>query len=115
MNTQNVVGSLGYMAPEYLYRGEISTQSDIYSLGLQIIEISTGEKNAPNYDDKCGRKFIEKVQEKWTDEYITSKYQSFGADCLQQLKMCVKIGLQCVEQERKNRPPTVDIVDRLNQ
>ena len=47
------------MAPECLYRGEISTQSDIYSLGLLIIQISTGEKNIPNAEDKCGRKFID--------------------------------------------------------
>jgi len=50
------------MAPECLYRGEISTQSDIYNLGLLIIQISTGEKNIPNAEDKCGRKFIEKVR-----------------------------------------------------
>lgn len=52
----------GYMAPEYLYRGEISTQSDIYSLGLLIIEITTGEKNCPNNQDGSGRNFIENVR-----------------------------------------------------
>jgi serine/threonine protein kinase len=31
------------MAPEYLYRGEISTKSDIYSLGILIIVVATGE------------------------------------------------------------------------
>ncbi|XP_066339860.1 cysteine-rich receptor-like protein kinase 44 [Miscanthus floridulus] len=114
MNTQNVVGSLGYMAPEYLYRGEISTQSDIYSLGLLIIQISTGEKNTPNAEDKCGRKFIEKVQKSWTDGHISSKYTSFDPDRLQQIKMCVEIGLQCVEHERKMRPSIADIVEKLN-
>ncbi|CAN6362468.1 unnamed protein product [Urochloa humidicola] len=37
--TKNVVGSIGYMAPEYLVRGEISTKSDIYSLGILILEV----------------------------------------------------------------------------
>ena len=50
------------MAPEYLYRGEISAQSDIYSLGLLIIQICTGEKNIPDAEDSCGKKFIEKVR-----------------------------------------------------
>ncbi|CAL4994133.1 unnamed protein product [Urochloa decumbens] len=56
--TMNVVGLKGYMAPEYLYRGEISCQCDIYSLGVMIIEIATGEKNYSNEKDMSGREFI---------------------------------------------------------
>jgi hypothetical protein len=41
-------------------------------------------------------------------------YASFDADRLQQIEMCVEIGLQCVEHEREKRPPIVDIVDKLN-
>jgi serine/threonine protein kinase len=52
----------GYMAPEYLYRGEISAQSDIYSLGLIIIEITTREKNCPDKDQPSARSFIDKVR-----------------------------------------------------
>lgn len=52
----------GYMAPEYLYRGEISAQSDIYSLGLLIIEIATGEKNCPNRQDMTAKNFVENVR-----------------------------------------------------
>ncbi|CAO2152378.1 unnamed protein product [Urochloa humidicola] len=114
MNTQNVVGSLGYMAPEYLYRGEISTQSDIYSLGLLIIQISTGEKNIPDMEDKCGRKFVEEVRQMWTDHHIKSKYRSFDSGHFQQIKTCVEIGLQCVDSERKNRPSIADIVLKLD-
>lgn len=49
------------MAPEYLYRGEISPQCDIYSLGVVIIEITTGEKNCSNDKDMAGRNFIDRV------------------------------------------------------
>ncbi|OEL15078.1 putative receptor-like protein kinase [Dichanthelium oligosanthes] len=115
MNTLNIVGAFGYMAPEYLYRGEISTQADIYSLGLLIIQISTGENNIPNVKDKCGEKFIEKVQKIWTELHITSKYASFGPDPLKQIKACIEIGLQCVEHERKKRPSIVKIVEKLNE
>lgn len=114
MNTQNVVGAYGYMAPEYLYRGEISTQSDIYSLGLLIIEITTREKNCPNNQDRSGRNFIENVRQNWTDEHIASKCSSLDADCLQQVKTCIETGLKCVEIDRKKRPSIVEIVDTLN-
>ena len=51
----------GYMAPEYLHRGEISWQCDIYSLGVLIIEITTREKNYCNDNDKSGREYISSV------------------------------------------------------
>uniref|UniRef100_A0ACD6AES3 Uncharacterized protein n=1 Tax=Avena sativa TaxID=4498 RepID=A0ACD6AES3_AVESA len=104
--TQTVVGSYGYMAPEYLYRGEISAQSDIYSLGLMIIEITTRQKNIPEKDQPSARNFI--------DKHIASKYTLLDSEGLQQVKKCIEIGLQCVEVDRKCRPPIEEIVDALN-
>ena len=51
------------MAPEYLYRGEISTMSDIYSLGMFIIEIATGVKNYAGPEDRAARKFVNDVRQ----------------------------------------------------
>ncbi|KAF7104984.1 hypothetical protein CFC21_105834 [Triticum aestivum] len=112
--TQTVVGSYGYMAPEYLYRGEISAQSDIYSLGLLIIEITTGEKNCPETNQPSARNFIDNVQKNWTEDYITFKYSSLTPDCLNQVKRCIKIGLECVTIDRKGRPTIEKIIDTLN-
>lgn len=114
--TQNVVGSFGYIAPEYLYKGEISTQSDIYSLGLMIIEITTGEKCMPEKNEPSARKFINKVHEKWTAEYIVSNsiYASLDADSLEQVKTCIETGLECVDPERRNRPSIDIIVEKFN-
>jgi len=50
------------MAPEYLYRGEISTRSDIYSLGVLIIEITTGQKNSLDDKDMCARSFVDQAR-----------------------------------------------------
>ena len=41
----------GYIASEYLYKGEISTKSDIYSLGVIIIEMLIGKKCYLAYPD----------------------------------------------------------------
>ncbi|KAK3118586.1 hypothetical protein QOZ80_9BG0701960 [Eleusine coracana subsp. coracana] len=114
--TQNVVGSYGYIAPEYLYRGEISTQSDIYSLGLMIIEITTGEKCIPEKNEPSARKFINKVREKWTAEYIATNsiYASLDPECLEQVKAWIETGLECVDPERLKRPSIDKIVKRFN-
>jgi len=42
--TTNRFGTLGYMAPEYINRGTITKELDIFSLGVIIIEIVTGLK-----------------------------------------------------------------------
>ncbi|KAK3146819.1 hypothetical protein QOZ80_3BG0272570 [Eleusine coracana subsp. coracana] len=114
MNTINVMGKNGYMAPEYLYRGEISSKSDIYSLGMLIIEITTGEKNNADVEDRCARKFVEKVFENWkTDVQITRKYPSLDPNGFQAVKLCILIGLKCVDADRDKRPSIVDIVNKL--
>lgn len=114
--TMNIVGLRGYMAPEYLYSGEISLKSDIYSLGILILEITTGEKNNLSNDDKdmAARNFIDRIRYTWTDEHIVCKYSSLNADRLQEVKACIRIGLECVDVSQKNRPSIAEIVERLN-
>jgi serine/threonine protein kinase len=44
-----VLHNRGYMAPEYLIQGIISTKADIFSLGVIIIEIITGCRDYPYF------------------------------------------------------------------
>jgi len=41
-NTRRVVGTYGYMAPEYAMEGVFSIKSDVYSFGVLILELVTG-------------------------------------------------------------------------
>lgn len=42
--TLSLIGTTGYLAPEFYAGGQMSFKSDIYSLGVIIIEILTREK-----------------------------------------------------------------------
>ncbi|KAI5420096.1 hypothetical protein KIW84_044043 [Lathyrus oleraceus] len=44
-NTSRVVGTYGYMAPEYAIDGIFSIKSDVYSFGILLLEIISGKKN----------------------------------------------------------------------
>ncbi|XP_071725856.1 G-type lectin S-receptor-like serine/threonine-protein kinase At4g27290 isoform X2 [Rutidosis leptorrhynchoides] len=44
-NTQRVVGTYGYMPPEYVINGIFSTKSDVFSFGVLVLEIVSGKKN----------------------------------------------------------------------
>uniref|UniRef100_A0A2N9J704 Receptor-like serine/threonine-protein kinase n=1 Tax=Fagus sylvatica TaxID=28930 RepID=A0A2N9J704_FAGSY len=48
-NTKRVVGTYGYMAPEYAIDGLFSVKSDVFSFGILLLEIVSGKKNRGFY------------------------------------------------------------------
>lgn len=40
-----VVGTFGYLAPEYASEGRATKQSDMYSFGIGALEIACGRRN----------------------------------------------------------------------
>ncbi|KAL5993712.1 hypothetical protein ACLOJK_040970 [Asimina triloba] len=41
-----MAGSHGYLAPEFVYRNELTTKSDVYSFGVLLLEIISGRRPA---------------------------------------------------------------------
>lgn len=48
--TRHIVGTKGYMAPEYLENGMISPKLDVYSFGILMLEILTGKAVSSLYE-----------------------------------------------------------------
>ncbi|XP_024197815.1 G-type lectin S-receptor-like serine/threonine-protein kinase At1g61500 [Rosa chinensis] len=48
-NTQKVVGTRGYISPEYAMGGIFSEKSDVYSFGVLVLEVINGKKNTNFY------------------------------------------------------------------
>ncbi|XP_044346711.1 uncharacterized protein [Triticum aestivum] len=102
-----------YKAPEYINRYTTSFQSDIYNLGLLIMDTATGEKHSSCQETMDSSHFVN-VHQKWTDEYIATKYASLDVTCIGQLKVCLHTALWCVKEKRKDRPSIREIVSTLN-
>lgn len=85
------------MAPEYLLRGEISTKSDIYSLGILILEVVTGKRNHQAMRNKSGEHFIEDVRRRANLKYFFSYNFNFYYYCDNRFQHCRygRIGLTC--------------------
>ncbi|RLN28666.1 extra-large guanine nucleotide-binding protein 1-like [Panicum miliaceum] len=105
-------GSFGYMAPEYLHKGIITKKSDIFSLGVIVIEIITGCRDRPDSTGMSTPDFIENVLEKWRNRLEDSRCTSLEKGC-QQIRRCIEMGLNCVQFDETKRPTTKEIINSL--
>ncbi|KAL5984433.1 hypothetical protein ACLOJK_018538 [Asimina triloba] len=58
VNTNRVVGTYGYMAPEYAMNGLFSPKSDVFSFGVLLLEIINGKKNNGSLSDDSYRNLL---------------------------------------------------------
>ncbi|CAO1941743.1 unnamed protein product [Urochloa humidicola] len=105
--TNRVVGTYGYMAPEYAMRGHYSTKSDVFSFGVLMLEIVAGRRNGGSYESDQYDHLLSLVWGHWTTgtivEIMDSSLRSHPASVDQMLK-CIHIGLLCVQHNPADRP-----------
>ncbi|KAJ0455120.1 putative protein kinase RLK-Pelle-DLSV family [Helianthus annuus] len=53
--TNRIVGTYGYMSPEYAMHGHFSVKSDVFSLGVLVLEIISGKKNTCVFQPRLHR------------------------------------------------------------
>ncbi|KAK8618324.1 hypothetical protein V6N13_132318 [Hibiscus sabdariffa] len=66
--TRRVVGTYGYMSPEYAMQGQFSVKSDAYSFGVLVLEIISGQKNSNFYETDGAQDLISYAWKLWKDE-----------------------------------------------
>ncbi|XP_059623560.1 cysteine-rich receptor-like protein kinase 10 isoform X1 [Cornus florida] len=105
-NTNRVVGTYGYMAPEYAMRGLFSIKSDVYSFGVLLLEIVSGKKNNNLYHFEHGQSLLTFAWKLWCENEGLEMMdpllgQSFVAE---EVLKCIHIGLLCVQDDPAHRP-----------
>ncbi|KAJ9168975.1 hypothetical protein P3X46_020447 [Hevea brasiliensis] len=113
--TSRVVGTYGYMSPEYAVFGKFSTKSDVFSFGVILLETLSGKKSNGFIQDPS-LSLIGHVWELWRQgkalEIIDSSLKdSYNSD---EALRCIQVGLLCVQEDALDRPTMLKVVLMLN-
>ncbi|KAF3451641.1 hypothetical protein FNV43_RR07736 [Rhamnella rubrinervis] len=114
-NTSRIVGTYGYMAPEYAMHGQFSVKSDVFSFGVLLLEIVSGQRNScfrhgENVDD-----LVSYAWKNWREGTVASLVDpSMRAGSGRDIMRCIHIALLCVQENSADRPTMNSVVVMLN-
>ncbi|XP_021840201.2 G-type lectin S-receptor-like serine/threonine-protein kinase B120 [Spinacia oleracea] len=110
-NTTRVVGTYGYMSPEYAMEGFFSERSDVYSFGVLLLEVVTGQRSTRfRYSEHTN--LIDYAWKVWSEgRTMELADPSFGSSCpSNEVIRCVHIALLCVQDSAVYRPTMSQVV-----
>lgn len=101
--TAGLAGTLGYMAPEYIYTGRASKESDVFRFGVVALEIATGKKSVDLMEKKT---FLEWIWDLYGNGKLLSAvderlHKSFDG---KQAESLMVVGLWCAHLDCSLRP-----------
>ncbi|KAD7117511.1 hypothetical protein E3N88_04779 [Mikania micrantha] len=112
-NTKRIIGTYGYMAPEYALEGLFSVKSDVYSFGVVVLQIISGKKK--HYQSDQGISLLNYAWQLWKEgrpldlmeQVLLASYEP------NELLKCIVIGLLCVQEDPDDRPNMSNVVTML--
>ncbi|KAL9248791.1 putative serine/threonine-protein kinase [Drosera capensis] len=113
--TTRVMGTFGYVAPEYASTGMLTERSDVYSFGILLVEIITG-RNPVDYSRPPGE--VNLID--WLKTMVSSRNAEGVLDPMlpekpssRALKRALLVALRCVDPNAQKRPKMGHIVHML--
>ncbi|KAL6897327.1 hypothetical protein ACP4OV_007023 [Aristida adscensionis] len=133
--TNSVVGSIGFIAPEYMSKGVFSVKTDVYSFGVMILEIISGKRwthslQETYYRDLVAWSFRKSMRRRLKD-LVDPPLQGVALRgrgmprCLSlparrsalsrqsQMRRCTRVGLLCIQEKPERRPAMPDAARML--
>lgn len=115
-DTNRIVGTYGYMAPEYAITGHFSVKSDVFSFGVIVLEIVSGQRNRYFTRPQDEEALLHRAWRLWNEEKVLdlvdpgseNKYQ------MEEVTKCIHIGLLSIQDDPARRPRMNTIVAALN-
>ncbi|XP_065637566.1 G-type lectin S-receptor-like serine/threonine-protein kinase CES101 isoform X4 [Quercus suber] len=111
-NTSRIVGTYGYMSPEYAMKGVFSIKSDVYSFGVLMLEIVSGRRNNSFQHVDDALNLVGYAWDLWQKgEGIELVDPAISDSCVKyQVLRCIHVSLLCVEDGAIDRPTMSDVL-----
>ncbi|KAM3696648.1 hypothetical protein ACJW31_06G054700 [Castanea mollissima] len=115
-NTNRVVGTYGYMAPEYAIDGLFSVKSDVFSFGILLLEIICGKKNRGSFHPEYSLNLVGHAWKSWKEGSTLELIDTCLKDSciLSELERCLHISFLCLQQHHEDRPNMSFVVMMLH-
>ncbi|XP_075657085.1 G-type lectin S-receptor-like serine/threonine-protein kinase At4g27290 isoform X1 [Castanea sativa] len=113
--TNRIVGTYGYMSPEYAMEGLFSVKSDVFSFGVLLLEILSGKKNTGFYESDSIN-LIGYAWNLWKSNRSLELMDPILGDTppTNVLLSYINIALLCVQESAADRPTMPDVVSMFN-
>ncbi|XP_024019235.1 G-type lectin S-receptor-like serine/threonine-protein kinase At4g03230 [Morus notabilis] len=114
--TNRVVGTYGYMSPEYAIHGLFSIKSDVFSFGVVILEIISGKRNTGFYHSEEALSLLDYAWKLWNENKALDLIDPILRETCSsenEFMRCFNIGLLCVQDDPSDRPTMSNVVFML--
>ncbi|KAL2545948.1 Protein kinase superfamily protein [Forsythia ovata] len=105
VNTR-VAGTNGYMAPEYLMHGHLSVKADVFSFGVVVLELISGQKNSRFSQDSESQNLLTWAYKLYKNGQSLDIMDPIlvSSAVPAQITMCIQLGLLCTQSDPQLRP-----------
>ncbi|KAJ9690106.1 hypothetical protein PVL29_012652 [Vitis rotundifolia] len=114
-DTSRIMGTYGYMSPEYAMYGNFSIKSDVFSFGVLVLEIVSGQKNTCFQNGENVEDLLSFAWRSWRDRSVSNLIDpSVSTGSRSEIMRCIHIGLLCVQENVADRPTMASVVLMLS-
>ncbi|KAG6738103.1 hypothetical protein POTOM_059662 [Populus tomentosa] len=115
-STNRVVGTYGYMSPEYALDGLFSVKSDVFSFGVVVLEILSGKRNTGYFNSDEAQSLLAYAWRLWReDKALDLMDETLREICnTNEFLRCVNVALLCVQDDPSDRPTMSNAVVMLS-
>lgn len=115
-NVIATAGSLGYNAPELSKTKKTNNKTDIYSLGVIILELLTGKSPGEPMNGMDLPQWVASiVKEEWTNEVFDLELMKDAPTIGDELLNTLKLALHCVDPSPAARPEVHQVLQQLEE
>ncbi|XP_031379350.1 wall-associated receptor kinase-like 6 isoform X1 [Punica granatum] len=113
--TTLVQGTFGYLDPEYFRSGQFSDKSDVYSYGIVLVELLTGQKPTSSLVAEnwigLASSFIISMEEDCLFDILDPQVRKEGGE--EEIIVVANLAKRCLKLKGRKRPTMKDIVIEL--